>query len=648
MKNYEEFLISRRNGDLSVQQISHLSGLKTIGSEIEKSERLNDWIRTQGGLLYITSAEEALRLLAEFNSQSTTGIDIETAKLDPMHSQAGLIPQVSRVRLVQLWQVGQPVLVVDCFKAGYGWLGVISRFKLVAHNAIFETKHLTKVMGEVPEITCSMLMLRPFAGRNMSLVHGMAEAGEMVNDVEATEALNIELSKSLQVSNWGRDDLLEEQIQYAAADAIAAALLHDVVAQVYAESDSSYTSANQLLQRLIKPVANQSPIQIDFKTHGEIVQEWMVRLKQSTEALNKAGLFEPTKIKQKQAWIEAMLNSVELLEWEMTPKGGLSTTKETIQKNAAKFPQLQALADFNLYSSYISNFGEKLLEQSVDGVVFPSYRIAGAVTGRFGCSSPNLQNFPKNIRCIFIASPGHKFVTGDLSQIELRVAGLVSGERVINDAYLRGDDLHKLMGAKMAGVDVSEVTKAQRQAAKAANFGLLYGAGARRLQAYAESAYGVKMSYEEAELTKASFHEMYPTLTDWQKEIVADTNARGFSESKYSRLRRHYEFDVYTHAMNFPIQSSALEILALALIYIHARLPEDGSIKVSHHVYDELCLVAKDEWLDEAALLLRDGFKYGFTTVFPDAPFNGLVGIGSGQNWDEAASDESVRHEWSL
>ena len=239
-------------------------------------------------------------------------------------------------------------------------------------------------------------------------------------------------------------------------------------------------------------------------------------------------------------------------------------------------------------------------------------------------------------------------MTGDLSQIELRVAGMLADEAVINEAYKNGEDLHKLMGAKLADVSVDQVTKKERQMAKAANFGLLYGAGANTLKNYAAVSYGVNMSIAEAQLTKQAFHDMYPTLTQWQQRMVTDTNLLGYSQSHHYKLRRHYSEEVYTHAMNFPVQSTAAEVLMTAMMHIDARLPNDGSIRICLTVYDELMLIARDEAVNKAALLLRDGFKNGFLTVFPDGATNGLVGIGSGQNWAEAAEDNSVRQEWSL
>ena len=100
--------------------------------------------------------------------------------------------------------------------------------------------------------------------------------------------------------------------------------------------------------------------------------------------------------------------------------------------------------------------------------------------------------------------------------------------------------------------------------------------------------------------------------------------------------------------MNYPVQSGAWEVLALAIIYIDARLPGDGSIRISHHVYDELCLVARDDAVMAAALLLRDGFLHGFTTVFPTGTTRGLVKVGAAQTWDAAAAEQNEIPQASL
>jgi len=342
----------------------------------------------------------------------------------------------------------------------------------------------------------------------------------------------------------------------------------------------------------------------------------------------------------------------EVTAWSKTKTGNLSTDKDALSR-LAHHPALSLLAEYTTLQTRLANFGAKLQDLLIDDALYPSYQIAGMVSGRFGCSKPNIQNQPRTgFKHIYVAPTGWQFVTGDLAQVELRVAGLISEDMVIIDAYAKGKDLHRMMAANMTGKPEDQITKAERTAAKGVNFGLLFGGGAKGLKEYVRASYGVAMSLAEAEKAKETFQRTYPQFTSWQRAIVKHTNQYDESESIYCRLTRHYTQadhfkqgvykDIYTHAMNYSIQSTAWELLALAIVYIDQRLPEDGSIRISHHVYDELCLCATDEKVLEAAKLLKESFEQAYLTVFPGCNINGIIEVGAGKNWADAGSEEAI------
>jgi DNA polymerase-1 len=639
---FEEYLVAVRNargvptGDL------HQAGQqKTIVAEIDANRQLSQWLSVHaGGISVVTRPEDAVEVVERLKATGEiVGIDIETAKVPQHfhHPQAGLHPKLTRIRLVQIFRSqAEGVIVIDCFAAGDDWLSRLVGGRYVAHHAQFECSHLWHLLKEEVDINCTMLAGRVFDDKNRAL------------DELAEEHLDLTLSKSLQVSDWARQPLLDEQIIYAAADAVAVKLLWAKFGVMFADSDPAYESAYCFLKSLIYPIVRQAGIALDQAAHAKLVAEWQQEEHTARVQLAKLGLANPASVPQRQRWLEDNLNEEELRDWPRTDTGNLSTKADHLE-GALHIPGAKPLAVWSRASTRLSNFGPKLTTQLIDGCVYPNYGIAGMVTGRFGCSKPNIQNQPrKGFKHVYLARPGFKFVTGDLSQIELRVAGLISGDPAINGAYADGRDLHREVAAERAGKDPSEVTKPERQAAKAINFGLLYGAGAKTLRQQAISSYGVKMSMDEAYEAKALFHHKYERLTEWQQEIVVETRRNGYSESPYIKLTRHYEDRVYTHAMNFPVQSGAWEVLALAIIYIDARLPADGSIRISHHVYDELCLVARDDQVMTAALLLRDGFLHGFQTVFPDGVTRGLVEIGAGQTWEDAGNESNRLKEASL
>ena len=125
------------------------------------------------------------------------------------------------------------------------------------------------------------------------------------------------------------------------------------------------------------------------------------------------------------------------------------------------------LAEYNTLSTRLSNFGRKLQDLAIEGVLYPSYIIAGMVSGRYSCREPNFQQIPRSgFKQVYIAPKNFHFVTGDLAQVELRVAGLLSEDPVINNAYETGLDLHRLMASKMTGKLESEIKKKEKEASK--------------------------------------------------------------------------------------------------------------------------------------------------------------------------------------
>jgi DNA polymerase I-like protein with 3'-5' exonuclease and polymerase domains len=639
---YEEYLLACRASQSEPNaELERVASLKTLAQEIAANQRLGDWLELNGGsITVVTEAADAAAELARIKaSGEVIGIDIETAKAKDhlSHPQAGLHPAVSSIRLVQLFSGKESgVIIIDCLSAGYGWLELLQGGHYVAHNAQFERNHFWHHIKQELKIDCTMLAGRVFYGE----LRKLAELAE--------EHLDLRMSKALQVSDWSRPELLDEQYLFAAADAVAAKLLWQKFETLFAESDAKYRKTYDFLNALVYPIIRQAGIGFDATGHAAVVADWEREERVARQTLADLGLANPASVKQKQQWLHKNLSVDDLVDWPPTESGNLSTASDVLER-AIHIPGALPLAKWSQVSTRLANFGSKLSDMLIEGCLYPNYRIAGMVTGRFGCNSPNIQNQPRSgFKHLYRAPDGHQFVTGDLSQIELRVAGLISGDTAINDAYANGRDLHREVAAERAGKDATEVTKSERQAAKAINFGLIFGAGAKTLREQAIGSYGINMSMAEAQEAKAFFHGKYQELTEWQQGAVADANACGYSESPYIKLTRHYDDRVYTHAMNFPVQSGAWEVLALAIVYIDSRLPADGSIRISHHVYDELCLICSDPQVVTAALLLRDGFLHGFQTAFPTGSTRGLVVIGAARTWDAAGADCNRIPEASL
>src|SRR5215204_2400180 len=166
-----------------------------------------------------------------------------------------------------------------------------------------------------------------------------------------------------------------------------------------------------------------------------------------------------------------------------------------------------------------STYGAAWLENGYhrDGRVYASWRQLRAATGRMACDHPNLQNIPMSgpLRSYIRAPEGRVFVIADYSQIELRIAAKISGDKEMLSAYAEGQDLHTLTARSLTGQE--DVSNDDQKLAKAVNFGLLYGMGAKGLQSYALRSYGVEMSLEEATLYRKRFFRTYPGLKRWHE-----------------------------------------------------------------------------------------------------------------------------------
>src|SRR5215217_506265 len=190
----------------------------------------------------------------------------------------------------------------------------------------------------------------------------------------------------------------------------------------------------------------------------------------------------------------------------------LSDTKgETLARY--EHPLAKTLLEYRKTSKLVGTYGPKLLEFVEDGRIYGSWWQIGAGTGRMACSKPNLQNLPPEVRGYVKAPAGRVLVVADYSQIELRIAAKISGDKRMLAAFANGEDIHTITARSLTGR--REITKQERKLAKAVNFGLLYGMSSGGLRNYAQASYGVKMTKKEAERYWQHFFETYPGLKAW-------------------------------------------------------------------------------------------------------------------------------------
>jgi DNA polymerase I-like protein with 3'-5' exonuclease and polymerase domains len=262
----------------------------------------------------------------------------------------------------------------------------------------------------------------------------------------------------------------------------------------------------------------------------------------------------------------------------------------------------------------------------------------GAQTGRFSSSDPNLQNVGRGeLRACFVPAPGCALVIADYSQIELRVVAAVAKETKMLAAYASGADLHKQTASLVLGKPLDQVTKDDRQLAKAVNFGLIYGQSSSGLVKYAEASYGVKITEREATEFRDRFFKAYPNLKAWHDrkwrrakqaatEVRTVTGRRRLLPTEPDR-----EWQRFTGLVNTPVQGGAADGMKLAMIELAKCLPEGARIVST--VHDELLIEVPRALAEQVKDMVRDCMVRAMAKLFPQVSIEADVKVAS--NWGE-------------
>lgn len=246
-----------------------------------------------------------------------------------------------------------------------------------------------------------------------------------------------------------------------------------------------------------------------------------------------------------------------------------------------------------------------------DNVIHATYNVGFVKTGRLSSSNPNVQQISARLKPAFIPRPGHVLLDLDYSQVELRVAAFISRSQPMIEAFQRGDDLHRLLAAKIAGKVPEDVTSLERKRAKAGNFGLLYGMSPGGFQSYAATAYDVSLTLAEAQAVHSAFFEMWDGMRQWHERSKRRAYERGYVTSPIGRTQ--WLSDLYSkssfksshaerNALNSPVQGFGSDLMQMAAASIMGTLPGYPLPKVEGAhvvatVHDEICIEApEDRW----------------------------------------------------
>jgi DNA polymerase-1 len=276
-----------------------------------------------------------------------------------------------------------------------------------------------------------------------------------------------------------------------------------------------------------------------------------------------------------------------------------------------------------------------------DGRLHTHFNQAVAATGRLSTSNPNLQAIPirtdlgREIRSAFIAEPGHRLVSADYSQVELRILAHVSGEPRLRDAFERGEDIHTATAAEVLGKDPATLTKDERNIAKMVNFGIIYGISAFGLSE------NLEIPREEAQQYIDTYLARFPLVQDFIQRTIEQATNDGYVTTLLGRRRPVPEIRASNRqtrslgerlAVNSVMQGTAADVIKVAMVSIHKRLRDEGrASQLVLQVHDELLVEAPDAEVSTIKELVRAEM----CSAYPlDPPL--AVDVGAGDNWREA------------
>ena len=434
---------------------------------------------------------------------------------------------------------------------------------------------------------------------------------------------------------------LERATHYACEDADFTLRLHKVLRpEVSALASLEYIYQLEILVSRVLFEIERNGVMIDSAELGRqshVIGQELLALEQRAYTIAE----QPFNLNSPKQLGEILFTKMQLPVVRKTPGGAPSTDEDVLTKLAEDYPLPQVLLEYRGLAKLKSTYTDKLpkMVNAATGRVHTHYAQAAVITGRLASSEPNLQNIPvrseagRRVREAFVATNG-VIISADYSQIELRVMAHVSNDANLQRAFAAGEDIHKATASEVFGVSLQEVSSEQRRAAKAINFGLIYGMGAFGL------ASNLGITRDAAQSYIDRYFARYPGVAQYLAETRALAHAQGYVETVFGR--RLWLADINAAgarragaeraAINAPMQGTAADLIKLAMVAVQNWLSHEKlQTKMVMQVHDELVL--------DVPLSEIDRIKENFPGLMCDVaslrvPLVAEVGVGP--NWEQA------------
>ena len=643
--------------ELGIEDLARLEPDTEKLTEIYKELEFNAWLqevpekkttttKVNSSYICISSQDLLEKVIKNASKAKTIAIDTETTGLDYMDTdlvgislsykpgEAYYIPinhhddTVNQLKLNVVLDALKPVLES-------------SKNKIIGQNIKFDRNVLAKYGINISSIKNDTMM--------MSYVLD-ASATRHNLDALSSYYLNYKTSTFEDVAGKGVKQItfdqvpIEEATNYAAEDA-------DITLRLYEELNpklESVASLKKLNDEIEIPLIE---VLSEMEQNGAILNSKILS-SQSKDLENRIKKLE--KKAYEIAGEEFNLGSTKQLREiffdklnyriiKKTPGGQPSTDEKVLVELAEEYELPGVLLEHRTLSKLKSTYTDKLPGQisETTGKVHTSFHQAVTTTGRLSSSDPNLQNIPirtedgRRIRQAFEPSKGHRFISADYSQIELRIMAHISKDVGLLQAFQEGEDVHSKTASEVFDVAIEEVTADLRRNAKAINFGLIYGISAFGLGKQLGISRNLAAEY------MAMYFEKYPGVKKYMESTKDFASQNGYVETLFGR--RLYLRDINASnairrqaseraAINAPVQGTAADIMKIAMIKTHQAIKaENVKAKLILQVHDELILDTPKKEIDSVINLLTDSMM-GAASL--DVPLE--IDVGVGDNWDQA------------
>jgi len=655
LTSIEESLTSRPEARDELRDIFSRHGFKTWLREVEVAEVVEGpgagvdvapVIDGERKYDTVQTWEQFDTWLAKINAAELTAFDTETTALDPM--------------LAQLVGIS---LSVEANSAAYIPVGhrgpdhpeQLPRDEVLAKLKPWLESAEHKKVGQHMKYDEQVLANYGIAMNGIehdTLLQSYVLESHRTHDMDslALRHLGIKTIKYEEVAGKGAGQIgfdevaLEQAAEYAAEDADITLRLHQALyPQVAADAGLKrvYSDIEVPTSRVLRKM-ERNGVLIDaekLRLQSNEIAARLIELETEAYVLAEGefNLGSPKQIGQ------IFFEKLQLPVVKKTPSGAPSTDEEVLQKLAEDYPLPKLLLEHRGLSKLKSTYTDKLprMVNAQTGRVHTNYAQAVAVTGRLASNDPNLQNIPvrtaegRRIREAFIAAPGHKLVSADYSQIELRIMAHISGDASLLRAFALGEDIHRATAAEIFSVTPLEVSSDQRRVAKVINFGLIYGMSAFGLAA------NLGITRDAAKLYIDRYFARYPGVASYMDETRASAKEKGYVQTAFGRRLWLPEINggngprrqaAERAAINAPMQGTAADLIKMSMIAVQDWLEASKvGTRMIMQVHDELILEVPDSELSEVRKRLPE-LMCGVATL--KVPL--VAEVGAGMNWEEA------------